>query len=115
MNKNNSRRKFGRKRDQREALLEGLANALVLHEKILTTAPRAKELRKYIEPIITKSKLDTVKNRRLVARKINSAAVKKLFSSIAPRYKEIFGGYTRIVKHSPRKTDSSPLAVIELR
>jgi len=114
MNKNSSAKKFGRKRGARRALLKSLANALILCGKILTTESKARELRVYIEPIITRSKSGTLSSRRLVAKKLSPGACKKLFTSIAPRYKEFHGGYTRLTKHPLRKTDSAKLAIIEL-
>jgi large subunit ribosomal protein L17 len=114
MNRNKSGRKFGRERGARRALLKSLANALILRGKILTTETKARELRVYIEPIITKAKSATVSCRRLAEKKLSPGACKKLFSSIAPRYKEVHGGYTRLIKHSPRKTDAAKLAIIEL-
>ena len=114
MNKNVSGRKFGRKRDQRKALLKSLAVALILREKIVTTEPKAKELRSFIEPMISRSRIDSVANRRLLAKKLSAEALKKLFAVVAPRYKETHGGYTRIVKALARKTDAAPMAIIEL-
>lgn len=113
MNKNKSGRKFGRKRDQRKALLRSLARALILYEKIVTTEAKAKELRMYIEPMITKSKADSLTSRRHLARCFGDDVLKKLFSDIGPRYRERKGGYTRIVKRAPRKIDSAKMAVIE--
>lgn len=114
MNKNKTGRKFGRKRDGRKALLRSLANALILHGKIRTTEPKAKELRNYIEPIISRARKDTVSNHRLVARELHASIVKQLFSVVAPRYRERKGGYTRIIRQLSRKTDAAKLAVIEL-
>jgi len=115
MNKAKRGRKFGRKRDERRALLRGLAQALILSEKISTTEAKAKELKSYIEKIITKAKNDTVATRRLIAKDLpNSITMKKLFSELGPRYKERSGGYTRVIKRIPRKTDSAKMAIVEL-
>lgn len=116
MNKAKRGRKFGRKRDQRRALLRGLAQSLVLHGKIQTSEAKAKELRPYIEKIITKSRMDTVSTRRILLGDFtnNKEVVKKLISDIGPKYKARSGGYTRIVKRMPRKTDATKMAVMEL-
>ena len=106
-------RKFGRVRSQRRALMKGLSRALILHGRINTTEAKAKELRKYIEPVITRAQEDTVANRRHLVRFFDKTIVKKLMLDIGPRYKERKGGYTRITKRIPRKTDSARMAVIE--
>lgn len=108
-------RKFGRKRNVRNALVRSLAISLVRHGRIQTTEAKAKELRPYIESLVTKAKVDTVANRRLVAsRLINQAdETKKLFAEIAPKYKETQGGYTRITKLGARLSDAAPMAIIE--
>lgn len=114
MNKNKRGKKFGRKRDQRHALLRGLAQSLVLHERIRTTEPKAKELRSYIEKLVTKAKKDTVATRRFVARDFaDKKAIQKLVSDIGPRYRDRSGGYTRIIKRAPRRIDAAKRAVIE--
>ena len=106
-------KKFGRKRDQRKALLRSLARALVLHGRISTTEAKAKELRTFIEPIITKSKIESVQTIRFLGRFFGEDVSRKLISDIGPKYKDRNGGYTRITKRNPRKTDSAKLAVIE--
>lgn len=113
MNKGKSGRKFGRKRDQRAALLKGLLRALILNKRIITTEAKAREVRRYIEPIVTKANKDTLANRRQLARFWDAAVVKKLMTDIGPRYRERKGGYTRITKRMPRKTDSANMAVVE--
>lgn len=107
-------RKFGRPRNQRHALMKGLSRALILRERINTTEAKARELRRYIEPVITRAQVDTVANRRHLVRFFDTTVVRKLMSDIGPRYKERKGGYTRITKRIPRKTDSARMAVIEL-
>ncbi len=116
MRHHNTNRKFGRVRKQRKALLRSLAISLVDHEKIETTEAKAKELRPFIEKIITKSKKDSVWTRRLLISKLGSGAnstVKKLIEMIAPKYKDREGGYTRITKLAVRQGDASPMAQIE--
>lgn len=93
--------------------MKGLSRALILHGRINTTEAKAKELRKYIEPVITRAQEDTVANRRHLVRFFDKTIVKKLMLDIGPRYKERKGGYTRITKRIPRKTDSARMAVIE--
>ena len=92
-------RKFGRNSANRKALFKSLSISLIEHEAIKTTLPKAKELRSFVEPLITLAKNDSVSNRRLAFSKIrNKDAVGKLFSDIGPRYKERPGGYLRIIK-----------------
>src|SRR3989344_9220323 len=105
-------RKFGRERDQRKALMKSLAFNLVKDEKIKTTEAKAKELRPAIEKIITKAKTDNLANRRLVSNRIGQIAAKKIFDKIAPKNKDRNGGYTRIIKMAPRKSDASRMAII---
>lgn len=106
-------RKFGRERDQRRALIKSLVFNLVKDEKIKTTEAKAKELRPVVEKIITRAKTDNLANRRLVSSRIGQTATKKVFNDIAPKYKDRNGGYTRIVKMAPRKSDASRMAIIE--
>lgn len=115
MRHHNANRKFGRSKNQRHALLKGLAASLVESERIVTTEAKAKELRPSIEKMITKAKNPTLANRRLLLAGLynNEVIASKLIESIAPRYAERAGGYTRIVKLTPRKSDASPMAVIE--
>ena len=109
------KRILGRKRKVRKALLNSLARSLVLKEKIQTTEAKAKELRPFIEKLITKSKHDTVASRRLIASRIGSdhAVTQKLFETIGPRYKDRSGGYTRITKLVSNKPDARRIAKIE--
>ncbi len=107
-------RKLNRKRDQRKALLRNLTVSLILKEKIKTTEAKAKELRPFAEKLITKSKkanLATIKN---LARVLPAEARKKLIGPIALRFKDRAGGYTRIIKLNPRRTDGAKMAIIEL-
>ena len=108
-------RKLNRNSSHRKALLKNLALALIEQDIIKTTLPKAKELRKVIEPLITLGKEDTVANRRLAFNKLRSdAAVAKLFTEIAVNAKERKGGYTRIIKAGFRPGDKADMAYIEL-
>ena len=108
-------RKLNRNSSHRKALLKNLAIALIEQDIIKTTLPKAKELRKVIEPLITLGKEDTVANRRLAFNKLRSdAAVAKLFTEIAVNAKETKGGYTRIIKAGFRPGDKADMAYIEL-
>ncbi len=101
MRHHNQNRTFGRTRSQRTALMRGLALSLLEHEKIQTTEAKAKELRPFVEKLITKGKDDSVASRRLVQSTLgepHTDIVKKLFSDVAKRYADRTGGYTRIVK-----------------
>ena len=112
----NKNRKLSRTRDQRKALLKSLALSLINKEKITTTEAKAKELRPFIEKLISRAKMGNLASQRLIlARLFNqNKAVKKLISEIAPRYAKRKGGFTRILKLSARrKGDASKMAVIE--
>lgn len=110
-----SGRKFNRTSSHREAMFRNMAASLVKHELIRTTLPKAKELRRVAEPLITLSKVDGVANRRLVfARLRDKEAVGKLFVELGPRYKERPGGYLRILKCGFRPGDNAPMAYVEL-
>lgn len=108
-------RTLGRKKGQRTALLRSLARSLVMHEKITTTVARAKELRPFVEHLVTKAKKSDLNSRRLIARRLGGApdAVSKLHSIMAPRYATRAGGYTRIVKLGPKGKRFVDSAVIE--
>lgn len=110
-----SGRKLNRNSSHRKAMFANMTNSLIEHELIKTTLPKAKELRRYIEPLITISKQDNVAKRRQVFDKIRSkASVGKLFTDLGPRYKERAGGYTRVIKCGFRAGDNAPMAIIEL-
>lgn len=110
-----SQRKLGRKSGHRTALFRNMAAALIKHEQITTTVPKAKELRPYVEKLITLAKRGGLSNRRLAhSRLMDEAQEKKLFDVLAERYAGREGGYTRIIKAGIRASDSAPLAVIEL-
>ncbi len=107
-------RKFGRKKDQRKALLKSLATSLILKERIKTTEAKAKELRPFIEKLITKSYQGKLSSIRDLSRYLPTEARKKITTQIGPRYIERKGGYTRIVKVGLRKSDGASMAIIEL-
>jgi len=116
MRHHNTNRKFGRFRNQRKALLRSLAISLIDHESIKTTEAKAKELRPFIEKIVTKGKKDSVWVRRILISKLGSGAessVKKVIEVISPKYQERQGGYTRITKIETRQGDSSLIVQIE--
>src|SRR3989344_201264 len=114
MRKRNKGRILSRNKSQRKALLKSLMNGLFLHGKIKTTEAKAKELRAVAEKSITRARQNTVFSRRILARVLAPQIVKKLVDEIAPKYKTKPGGYTRIIKLGPRKSDSAKMAIIEL-
>lgn len=109
-------RSFGRTHDQRTALMRGLVKSLITHEQISTTEAKAKELRPIMEKLITRARIDSVANRRLVSARLGNddAMVKKLFADIAPRYVERAGGYTRITKRQVKAGTARKEAYISL-
>ncbi len=110
-----SGRQLNRNSSHRQAMFRNMAASLIEHEVIKTTLPKAKELRRIAEPLITLAKEDSVANRRLAfSRTRNKAAVGKLFSELGPRYETRPGGYTRILKCGYRAGDAAPMAFIEL-
>jgi len=115
MRHNKSGRKLNRNSSHRKAMFSNMANSLFDHEIIKTTLPKAKELRRVAEPLITLAKEDSVANRRSAFSSLrDKKMVGKLFTELAPRYKERPGGYTRIMKCGFRSGDSAPMAYIEL-
>ena len=110
-----SGRKFNRTSAHRKSMFRNMSASLVEHELIKTTLPKAKELRRVAEPLITLAKIDSVANRRLAfARLRDDAAVAKLFTQLGPRFNERPGGYLRILKCGFRAGDSAPMAYVEL-
>jgi large subunit ribosomal protein L17 len=110
-----SGRHFNRDTDARKALMRNLCTSLLETGRITTTEAKAKELRRWVERLITEAKDDDVAARRRVAREISKAEVSdKLFSNLMPRYRERPGGYTRIIRKGPRLGDAAPMVVIEL-
>ena len=115
MRHGHSGRKLQRKSGHRAALLRNLAAALIKHEQILTTTPKAKELRPYVEKLITLAKRGGLSNRRLAMGRLgDEIQLKKLFEVLAERYAGREGGYTRVIKAGIRASDSAPIAIIEL-
>jgi large subunit ribosomal protein L17 len=111
----NAGRKFSRTRGHRRALFANMAAALIKHEQIVTTLPKAKDLRPIVEKLITLAKKGGLANYRLaIARMRDETSAKKMFDIIGPRYADRNGGYTRILKAGFRYGDSAPMAVIEL-
>ena len=110
-----SQRKLSRKSGHRKALFRNMAAALIKHEQIVTTLPKAKELRPYVEKLITLAKRGGLSNRRIAqSRLLDETQLKKLFDTLAERYSDREGGYTRIIKAGYRASDSAQMAVIEL-
>ena len=109
-----SQRKLGRKTGHRKALFRNMSAALIKHEQILTTLPKAKELRPYIEKLITLAKRGGLSNRRLAhSRLLDETQLGKLFDTLAERYADRDGGYTRIIKAGYRGSDAAQMAIIE--
>ncbi|MGB5344867.1 MAG: 50S ribosomal protein L17 [Woeseia sp.] len=110
-----SGRKLGRNSSHRKAMFRNMAASLLHHEQIKTTLPKAKELRRVVEPLITLAKEDGVANRRLAFDRLrDKVAVGKLFTDLGPRFKARPGGYLRILKIGPRPGDSAPMAIVQL-
>jgi large subunit ribosomal protein L17 len=110
-----SGRQLNRTSSHRKAMFRNMASSLMDHEIIKTTVPKAKELRRVVEPLITLSKEDSVANRRLAFSRLqNRTIVTKLFNELGPRYKERPGGYLRILKCGFRHGDNAPMAYVEL-
>ena len=115
MRHGNGLRKLNRTSAHRLAMLRNMMNSLIEHEAIKTTVPKAKELRRVVEPMITLAKKDSVANRRLAFARLRSDdSVKKLFTELGPRYNARPGGYTRILKMGFRVGDNAPMAFVEL-
>ena len=110
-----SGRRLGRNSSHRKAMFRNMAASMIKHETIKTTVPKAKELRRVVEPLITLAKVDSVANRRLAFDRLrDKEVVGKLFTEIGPRCKERAGGYLRILKTSPRPGDNAPMAIVML-
>jgi large subunit ribosomal protein L17 len=115
MRHRNSGRQLSRNASHRHALMRNMATSLLRHETIRTTVPKAKELRRVVEPLITLAKIDSLGKRRLAfARLRDDAIVEKLFTDLGPRFKARAGGYTRILKMEPRPGDSADMALMQL-
>jgi large subunit ribosomal protein L17 len=115
MRHHKSGRILGRKSSHRKAMYSNMASSLIEHETIRTTLPKAKELRRVVEPLITLAKVDGVANRRLAFDRLrNKQTVGKLFNELGPRFKQRPGGYLRILKMGHRAGDSAPMAIVQL-
>ncbi len=115
MRHRNSGRSFSRTSSHRKAMFSNMCTSLIEHELIKTTLAKAKELRRYVEPLITVGKTDSVASRRYVFDTLRSkSAVGKLFTTLGPRYIERPGGYVRVLKCGYRAGDNAPMAIVEL-
>ena len=115
MRHGNGLRKLNRTSSHRAAMFRNMANSLLTHEEISTTLPKAKELRRVVEPMITLGKTATLANRRLAYNRLrDNATVAKLFAELGPRYAKRKGGYLRILKSGFRKGDNAPMALVSL-
>jgi large subunit ribosomal protein L17 len=110
-----SGRKLGRTSSHRKAMFRNMAASMLKHETIRTTLPKAKELRRVVEPLITLAREDSVANRRLAFNRLrDKEVVGKLFTDLGPRFKDRPGGYLRILKTGPRPGDAAPMAIVLL-
>ena len=108
-------RKLGRTSSHRKAMYRNMSVSLLMNETIKTTVPKAKELRRVVEPIITRSKKDSVANRRIIFNQLrDKVVIGKLFNEIGPRFEKRPGGYLRILKLGPRTGDAAPMALVQL-
>ena len=115
MRHRNSGRQLSRNSSHRHAMLRNMATSLLRHETIRTTVPKAKELRRVVEPLITLAKVDSLAKRRLAYSRLrDETVVEKLFADLGPRFKARAGGYTRILKMEPRPGDSADIALMQL-
>lgn len=115
MRHNKSGKHLSRDSSHRKAMFYNMSKSVIEHELVRTTLIKAKELRRYLEPLVTLAKVDSVSNRRLAFRKLrDKKSVGKLFSDLGPRFKDRPGGYVRILKNGYRSGDSAPMAVVEL-
>jgi large subunit ribosomal protein L17 len=113
MRHHNANRKFGLPADQRKALLRSLARNLVVREKIQTTEAKAKELRPFVEKLVTRSKVNTLANKRFLSTQVGYDGAKKLVETLGPKFAERKGGYVRVIKLPRRVSDGSAMAQIE--
>ena len=115
MRHRNSGRQLSRNSSHRHAMLRNMATSLLRHETIRTTVPKAKELRRVVEPLITLAKVDSLAKRRVAFSRLRDAGVvEKLFVDLGPRFKARAGGYTRILKMEPRPGDAADMALMQL-
>lgn len=109
----NKNKQLGRERNQRNALIKSLAISLVKNGKIETTEVKAKVLKRHIEKLITKGRVDSISTLRLLTSKVGLVSAKKIVREISPKYKTRTGGYTRVIKLNRRKSDGAEMAIIE--
>jgi len=114
MRHHKKKRSLGRERNQRNALLKSLAVSLIVRGRIETSEAKAKEVRPYVERLVTRARQNTLAARRFLIGQVGEKQTRKLMGKIAPQYKERNGGYTRIIKLPNRTTDGSTMAIIEL-
>jgi large subunit ribosomal protein L17 len=115
MRHRNSGRQLSRNSSHRHAMLRNMAASLLRHETVRTTVPKAKELRRVVEPLITLAKIDSLAKRRLAFSRLrDDSVVEKLFADLGPRFKARAGGYTRILKMEPRPGDAADMALVQL-
>jgi len=113
MRHHNKNRKFGREKAERNALINLLAESLIGKGKIKTTEAKAKELRPFVEKLLTMAKKGDLSAMRIISSRVGKTGARKIIDDIAPKYKKRNGGYTRIIKMPARKSDASKMAVIE--
>ncbi len=113
MRHHNANRKFGLPADKRKALFRSMALSLIVREKIKTTGPKAKELRPFIEKLVTRSRENTLAVKRFLITQVGKEGAKKLIEKIGPKYKDRNGGYVRIIKMPRRLSDGSAMSYIE--
>lgn len=107
-------RRFSRTASHRKAMFQNMVNSIISHGLIKTTLPKAKDLRRLVEPLVTLAKVDTVAHRRLAFNRLrDNESVTKLFNELGPKFKERNGGYLRILKCGNRKGDCAPMAIVE--
>ncbi len=111
--KRGNQRKFKRVRSQRVALYKSLATALIEHGKIQTTEAKGKSLARYVEGLVGHAKVDTIAKRRLLAKNLGPKAIGQLFKNIAPKFNDKKSGYTRVIKLGQRRSDGSPMVLVE--
>lgn len=114
MSRVKNKRRFGRTKSQKKALMQSLSRNLINHGRIKTTKAKAQELRMFVEPLITIAKKDNASSRRRLAKHFDKKIVKQMVEEIGPKYKERPGGYTRIIKLGPRESDGAKEVFIEL-
>lgn len=111
--KRGNQRKFKRVRNQRAALYKSLATALIEHGKIKTTEAKGKSISHYVEKLVSQAKTDTISKRRLLSKNLGPKAISHLFKDVAPKFSDKKNGFTRVIKLGQRKSDGSPMVIVE--